>query len=140
MVIIAALMALIFFVILGFFRNIRKHGDSEHFFVCGRYTPGFIGLGISVILSAVSVIFNVSMFYPILLFVICCVLLFFNISPIIRVNGENAVLTTARYVILFSRNDVHIEKGHLFIEDSPMLRGSECVNFDRLMEWLGNEK
>ena len=76
-------------------------GDSTHFNCCGKYMPGVFGLAVSIIFGIISRIVGTSKVWPFLTMIISVLLLHWYIVPIIKVDGESALVTTRRIKIEF---------------------------------------
>ena len=131
------------FIILFVFRfllRIRIYGDESHFIVLGSYRIGIAGQLMAVVLGIVYLINEIPLLMPVILSLACLILIFLNIAPMLRVNGEDLECVWLGGKSRFTRSMAEITSEKHGLEfrvgDQKFLIRRDSINYNRLVDWL----
>jgi len=133
-------MLIIFFIVAVFFIRIRLYGDKTHFFVVGGFRLGMAGQIAAMVMCVLSVINDVQILIPVLLFLSCLIITLIYLPPLIKVNGDKVECVWFGGESSFVKPMAEIRSGkhglHFKVDDKEFLVYRDSINYDRLVDWL----
>lgn len=140
-ILIIALMTVITMFVCFFYKRLATLGSDESFHVVGRWTPSIVGMTFSIALSILLLVNEMPMLLPVTLFIFSLIWLYVNMSPIIIVNGEDAVCVTfkGRKPMNKDKMDFVFTPTQIIfnVEKQPVSVYKDSINYDKFRNWLG---